>query len=887
MNKFPATASIQPDHEYLAAVDVLRQHRIDCCAEGTCYTPPWAKIQNEVGIAGNAVRPLLRAEARSSQIHREDSKTPWLDMLAVCAFRKNNNPYLTLVLGASSPSVISQVVRKLDQGTTTKPGETSEKARLVSQAALLLKKFETKCKSGNESREALNTRVLSNLEQLVTSLKIQEDPKSKKFETNVISEWNSNLLMVCTESSRNEVLKLGLPGIELLSVPSMSDFVLKILPGWRAILGTGWLPGIDGFVSSLKAAIRTKDDLDYVQAELSSAPRSKPAEQVATASAKLTTFGWLPQYYSSHAVMRSKVAVGKFAKTTGGAMTDGDISVFPLPRVIVPGEEELRIGTPEERLESSWMRFQTSFPQDEFYMFCSHGAYGERKDEQYLDDESEAELRHLMPLGLFHPSALGVIQCLFPALPINVIGYNAAASTTTRSAVLDRLLRLVAAAPGDPVALGMLKDEVSRLSKRELPGMPKKSPHLRCIELDAMIQGASSAASARSARCENVFPESWPGHLLDRLLAAGRNRSFAGKDPFSLGIRMASLLLRVDHGRLRSMLLDNEGTPRKELQIARALHAMIRTAASGDPDVLRSQGSRFGHLGLRREIASMMREAANGRLASPPLLAEWMTKHVRITCIMPLDPLNEMDPAYRLEQHRHVSPCSFQSHRAYGALFGPDAQGESLEVNLAPLLELAFRALSPGGNKACGWLANKISQTNELSAAMMVRTGHLEDFPYGDFFSQKTARNIRSMLAAFPSRILLRCILADKSGRELLERWCGDLSSRVASHWKSDIKGHDKESAGLSSRAGTLLEIFGDREGMAAAALDCCRSKLSAAGDAKAPLTVNFFPDELANCFRARRLTSSSNICRHFDRIDQDENQDDDEDEDNRPDDNW
>lgn len=126
---------------------MLRQHRIDCCAEGTCSTPPWAKIQNEVGIAVNAVRPLLRAEARSSQIHREDSKTPWLDMLAVCAFRKNNNPYLTLVLGASSPSVISQVVRKLDQGTTTKPGETSEKARLVSQAALLLKKFETNVKA--------------------------------------------------------------------------------------------------------------------------------------------------------------------------------------------------------------------------------------------------------------------------------------------------------------------------------------------------------------------------------------------------------------------------------------------------------------------------------------------------------------------------------------------------------------------------------------------------------------------------------------------------------------------------------------------------------------------------------------------------------------------
>lgn len=399
-----------------------------------------------------------------------------------------------------------------------------------------------------------------------------------------------------------------------------------------------------------------------------------------------------------------------------------------------------------------------------------------------------------------------------------------------------------------------------------------------------MIQEASSSTGPSGAWCENVFPKSWPGQLLDRLLAAGRNRPFAGKERFSLGIRMASLLLRVDYGRLRSMLLDNDGTPRKELEIARALHAMIRTAAAGDPDVLRSRGSRFGHLALRREIASMMREAVKGRLASPPLLAEWITKHVRITCIMPLDPLNYMDPAYGLEQDRQVSPCSFQSHRAYGTLFGPDAQGESLEVDLATLLELAFRAISPGGNKTCGWLANKISQTNELMAAMIVRTGHLEDFPYGDFLSPKTARNLHSMLATFPSRILLRCILAEKSGRELLERWCEDLSGRVASHWQSEVKGHDKASPGYSSETGTLLQVFSDHEGIAAAAIDSCRRSIVAAGvtkDGNAPLTVNFFPDELLNCFRARRLTNSSNVRRYFDRIDLDEGQD------KWPDDDW
>lgn len=894
MNQFPATASSQPNREHLAAVEVLRQHRIDCCAEGTCYTIPSSKIQNEVRVAGNAVRPLLRAEANCPQIHPDDSKAPWLEILAVCAFRTGSQPSVTLVLGASSASVFDQVVWISDRGDTTVPGAgaTSEKARLVSQAAALVDLFEIKCRHWKKASKDTNERVLMNLDNLVTGLQRRvgfkpkaAKPKAAKSKEAKLEEAkleealerNSNLILVCAESNHSQVLTFaGSHGIALRTVPSLSDFMLRILPGWRTILGTGLLPGIDEFVHALQAAISAKRNVDFVQADLSSGPRDKPAEMVATAAEKITTFGWLPQQFSPEAVIRRKVAVGKFAKTTGGAMTDGDISVFALPRVIVPGGEDLRIGTPEERLESSWMKFQSSFPQDECFMFCSHGAYGKQNDDWDQEVQSRAELRHLLPLGLLHPSALAVLRCIFPALQINVIGYNAAASTTTRSAVLKRLLRLVTAAPGDPTALDRLINEVSRLSRPGHLRLPRESPHARCLELDALIQQASTSASPGGAWSEYVFPESWPRQLLERLLTAGRNQSCTRKVRFSWAIRLASMLLRVDHGKLRTMLHDNDGTPRKELNVARALHAMIRTAAAGDPDVLRSRGSRFGHLALRREIASMMRDAVNGRLASPPLLAEWIAKHVRITCVMPLDPLDLPVPANSFPQDMPVPPCSFHSHRAYANLFGPNAEGAPLVVNLAPLLELAFRALSAGGEKPIGWLANKISQTNELMAAMMVRTGHLEDFPYGDFLSQKTARNLRSMLAAFPSGILVRCILAEKSGRELLERWCEELSGRVVRHWQSIIKGHDKASAGYSSETGTLLRIFGDHEGIAVAAIDCCRRSMLAAGGAKggnAPLTVNFFPDELSNCFRAPRLTNASNVRRYFDRREPDAGQ--------------
>ncbi len=53
---------------------------------------------------------------------------------------------------------------------------------------------------------------------------------------------------------------------------------------------------------------------------------------------------------------------------------------------------------------------------------------------------------------------------------------------------------------------------------------------------------------------------------------------------------------------------------------------------------------------------------------------------------------------------------------------------------------------------------------------MMIKTGHVEDFPYGELLAQKTPMNTRVMLTSLPSAILVRCILLDEPGRELLKQ---------------------------------------------------------------------------------------------------------------------
>lgn len=853
MHPFPTTASAHLNHELDTALAVLRAHRIDCCANGRCFHVPSGAIQRSVGIAGSAVNSLLRAGASKSRVHPEDYQSPWLDILGIFAIETGATPAVVLAFGSSSGDVANHLIESIDSVPNTTPLAGSEKMRLLNRISELADRYEHAVERGKTDMHALSERIQYILGSTMVAL---QSPHKTKRSPNVEAKslTNSGLFFVCASSGFSDVAKhFATAVVPIVQVASLPEFISGTLPNWRAVLGSGWLPRIDAFEKALRLAVNGKNCSHFVPIGAPDAMRNGPAELAVSAAAKFVTFGWLPQQWSSSSVTGNKFKPGRFVKTSGGAMTDGDITVINLPRTVFPGEEELRIATPEERLESSWLQFQTPFSADEVCLLVDHNAYGGRADRQSVPVQLDTAPRNLLPLGYLHPTSLGILRCIFPSLRIEVIGYSSAASTTTHSAVLERILRLAKVRPDDSATIEMLRNEINALRSHDRPDRPKTSPHSRCIELDGRLEAAEFSRSS-GGRGEGGFPSSWPGKLLRRLLEAGRSGRGPTADLFAAIIRVAALLIRVDPKKLRTLILDPDGRAINELRVVRALFAIIRSAAAGDPDVIRTKGSRWGHLALRKELAVMLRELAKGRLAAPPLLAEWVTENVRLTCVMPLDPLEPSTPPSPIESGLRPLPGGFQSFRHYPRLFSANPTSSTIAVDVSHLLHHAMLSLAAGDDtKPCGWLANKISQANELTVAMMVRTGHVEDFRLGDLLSPKTPKDIRSMLSAVPSQLLVRCILLDDAGRELLIRWCEEISRKVACHWHAETEDPDGINRRLTSETQSLLAVFGDMEGMAAAALDCCRKRLRAhtvKNPERDAFQVYFLPDELVNLFR-------------------------------------
>lgn len=846
MKQFLITESRYPQYDHCAAFELLQAHRIDCCANGRWFTMPLRAIQKTAGIAGAKVREVLRKEANPITVHPQDLTSPWLDVLAIHTLDFGGKSTVVLAFGASSKSIVKLLTGRQNLKPYAEPPLNTEKSLTLRRVSELVERYVNSANAGILGRNASVDRVLVNLQ---TTMPAGND--------------SSALFLVCSKSDHEAVTHaFSEAAIPVMQAETLAGFLTGILPSWREIIGSGWLPRINCFLRSLHLAMIRKDHSCSVQADVFGVACG-PTEIAVGAAAKFTAFGWLPQQWVIDEKMRKQTPAGRFVKTVGGAMTDGDISLFTLPRIAFPGEEELKLGTPEERFESSWMQFQTSFAHDEIYFYCDHSAHGERAEDGSGYHEGGAPPRSLMPLGFLHPSALWVLRNLLPSLRIDIIAFSPASSTTTRSAVLERKLQLAKNKPGDADAIEILRAEAEALRFPERVVRPKESIHSYCMELDGCIASAPPSGGSDVA----AFPSSWPLTLLERLFDAGRSRQGSAAYVLDTCIQLASLLLRVDPGKFRSLILEKEMGSVHELRLVQALYKMIKLGASKDRDVERTKGSRYGILKIRKELGLMLREAVTGgRLAVPPLLAEWMTNRVRITCVIAVDQFEHPPEPRPVQEGRRPLPGDFHAYRVYPQLFSADPVSSSIVVDVEPLLRHAVHALAPGDTvRNCGWLANKISQTNELVAAMIVRTGYLEDFPFGDLLSSKEKRNIHTMLAILPSKVLLRCILMEDEGRKCLEQWCDSLREEVTSHWQKETQDPGGKGGGLTSEARSLLAVFQDHAGMAAAALDCCRNRTPAQTGQRA-LCVHFLPDQLANFFRRPKLDRSLGAHAYTDR---------------------
>lgn len=880
MHSFPSTASLPINFQYEAAIDVLHRHRRDRCAADACFTLPTSGIQDAARISGGAVRGLLRSKASNALVHPDNLRTPWIEIMGVYTFHTEAGPSFVMAIGISSASLVHKLQMENQQDTSIL--HNTEKMRLVDKSSALLGQF-LSASTKMHGRLIQEHPERAQIRQINSIARIQKlaEPRSKPL--NGISEDEECIFFVCDKQIPDFLLEIqDQSGLPILHADGLPQFMTGSLMAWRSWFGTGWLPRLDNFLHDLESALRRKHVEDHVEVNYNQTNRAGSASLAAVAAAKLVTHGWLPQQYSScsNASVTSGV-LKRFIETFGGAMTDGDISIFQLPKFVFPGEEELRVKTTAERWNASWGLFKTPFPQDDVFLYVDHSGYGERETDVLDFEGSDPSCRKLMPLGFLHPLSLGIIRSLLPAVRIDVIGYTAASSTTTRSALLERLLQLVRQQPSGQVHLSTLRDEIAKLRSPSESKPPRTSTHRRCMEIDQLIESYQQRDTPEGSSCADALPKSWPKKLLGRLFAAGSGSPPPDLEVSSSIISLASLLLRIPDDQFKALLFSGSGSAVSALDSVNAIFSLIRLAAKDDPNVRRTQGSSYNHLALRKDMAIMIRDAVKGRLAVPELLADWISKHVRITCVMPLDALHPGLPQMP-KNDRPALACSFHSCRLYKHLFGPESV-ESIEVDLSALLSHASLALTAERGKGRGWLANKISQANELSANMMVRTGHLEDFSYGEILSPKTAKDSRSMLSALPAQLLVRCILSQCGGRDLLANWAGELGDRVAAYWNKDLASSSEEPPSLSSDAASILTVFSDIEGIATAALDCCRSRVLGSCPGKQSnmrLTVYFVPDELRNQFRKPNLMKALGV-RTFSINSLVEYEDDDENDDN------
>ena len=863
MKPFPPTASLPVDHRYEAALEALNGHRIDQCANGSSFTMPASAIQSAARIAGKAVRPLLRSNPSKATVHSDDLLMPWIEIEGVYTFQTEDGPCAIMVIAVSANYLIKEYLLKSEDGAVVT--ENTEKVCLVKTASRILRQF-LSASAAKQVKDCLDNPEQAIIRRDLTILRLKQLTVSKSDDPSERSDryFSSGMLFVSDRLDPDSVRAiLGDSEISVLQVRELPEFLTGKLMVWRTLFGTGWLTRVDHFVRTLESAIRSKHIEDHLQVHCDCPNRGGAAELAVVATAKLVMHGWLPSQCSSSATTAgSRGVAGRFIQVPSGSMTDGDISIFKLPRLIFPGEHDLRLRTPEERLRASWGHFQTPHAQDEVFLYFDHSGYGEREVDVLDFKCPDPTDRRLMPIGFLHPISLSILRSILPALQIDVVGYASASSTTTRSAVLERLLRLVSLQASDPVHHHNLREEVARLLAPSELKKPRESTHMRCMELDGLIQANQPGDSSACTSCADVLPESWPRKLLRKLLMAGRGHQAPNSEVFGNIVMLASILFEIRAEQFKDLILSKEKSHSHEVGLVIALYKMISFAAKENADVRRTQGSRFNHLLLRKNMAIMIRDAVKGRIAIPDSLATWLTKHVKVTCVMGLDPINSgLLPEPKMG--RAALAGSFHSYRLYKHLFHPEAVKSSIEVDLTALLDYASYSLAEGNEGKPGWLANKISQTNELMAHMMVQTGHLEDFPYGEMLSPKTARNVRSMLSVLPAQLIVRCILGEQGGRECLDHWAQDICAMVARHWRDDIAGSTKVSPVLSSDSAAILEVFRDVEGLATAALNCCRKRFVLAGGAKQRdmrLSVYFLPDELRNQFRKPMLTKSLGV---------------------------
>lgn len=839
----------EADLRYDALMDLMSRRRKKSDDKFKCYKLPVTAISEKFGVAGNEVTDLLRSRPEPCSLNPGDLKcAPWIDFLAVgrVGIAETNDIWIALTTSDSELAITALAKSNVEPLNAPRITET-ERIKVFTSVIGKIRAHPKSSEAGPAiDLQSIHARYLGRVK--VQNLS-QEDLDTDDPEILLICIGN------CSEEKKAFLINMGAPN--LLFFESFDEFETVAKSELRFAFGNGWFCNVDRVLYDLGKK-NSKKDVNAVVEFSPRIPFASSAGIAAAAACKLATFGWLPPHWNRIQSLLKVAKPGQERKTALDRLFGEDVRIFPLPRVEVPGEGPLLVNDAEDLVNSTWLSYESSYPDDKVILAIEMTAYGSREKPNTSSDQPASKDDHYFVLPL-NFGAIGFLRRILPSLRMEMIGYTPGNSAATHAGVLERLVWLFHENPKDVEVKARLKHEFRSLSYPGSVPFGRRSPSEESERIELDIVQAKISAELRDL--PTTISEQAGGAVVEsfsKLLEICEKGEDDRGEALAHAFRILGEMLELDPASIMKLM---EPGSSSNGEIYQDLRDLEKEAAANGKKVKAPKLTRESDYPQSRiwdEISHIAALSKHGRIAVPELIGNWITDLFRLVWLVPMDRL-EPSPCDPIRSGS-TFPGSRLSHRYYPCLFSSDDVEGAIPVDLDLLLEIASASMkSDAKSRTRGWLVHRVSETNEMMAGMMVHAGYVPDYPLHslpfDFESPKG--NLEMLLERLDSRLIIRCIRGTDGGVEKLRQWSAEIGEKVRKSL-SDRNNEGNREESIQARFG----IFGDPAGIAVAALDCCRVRIgngkgSRGNHSKNPYRVYFLPSKLQAHFRPRVVTHS------------------------------
>ncbi len=587
---------------------------------------------------------------------------------------------------------------------------------------------------------------------------------------------------------------------------TFDDFVEFVFCPLRLQYGAGWFANADSFLNNIRPEPGTTHRPICMRSALPMNFRFSPSALTLVATARLVAYGWLPLNWNSISVMLGDASANpdsKKAAALRSRFVEG-FRIFDLPWFQFDTMTALNVADPGAMQKELESQFTSTHQTDRALLALEFTGYGKRSKTKIEDTGRYFLLRK--PLA-----AVSTLQRLIPKVSVKVISYSRAGSATNRAGVLSRLIDHFMVSPMAPGLQDLLIGEIRSLTYPSLPRVPFELPWIEtlpydtsldwCLRLEAALPVApgSGVAYPPSPRMDGKADP------LQQIILNSETADKPAAESLHTALRLAYFFLPVcvDSARLLFDSCAAKVSRRKFRKVEKMLDREIRMNASELHDLTLSRTSHFRPLTQWRNLLKFFIGVRDLNLEVPAFLQDWIGSLFRFVWVVPLEPMSALHTCTshpELRNHlvnrsrihggatvpfscRSTYPGSPLSTRIYPLLFSADPCELACPVELGPLLLFAKQEIG-GIDPGCDpcWLTNRLIETTLMMEDLASRIGYVPDIePAHVLVGLACPDLIHEVLGSLSSETILRSILIQKGGKEVLWEWSQDIMLRVNS----------------------------------------------------------------------------------------------------------